>query len=305
MPQRPEESSLATGKVLYVLARAVRIILPAVAFIVLSGCGATTSKTPSTASTTPAIGTDLLSEVRQRGTLVIASDANYSPQSVRNADGTWSGFDVDVARQIALRLGVKPVFESANFDLIVRGHWLGRWDIDVGSMSVTDERSKVLWFSKSYYSVPGAIAARNGSDIKSIGDLTGRSVGVTAGTTFQSYAEGKLAGRIRLSDYRLRIVPYDTDVHALRDLGAGDGRRVDAVLTSVPTINSAIGSGIPIHIVGAPVYEDRAAIALDRSSDRESLSLLLAIDAIVDGMHKDGTLRRLSIKYYGADLSKG
>lgn len=257
------------------------------------------------ASATPAPRPDLLSEVRQRGTLIIASDANYSPQSARAADGTWSGFDVDVARQIALRLGVKPVFQAANFNLIVRGHWLGRWDVDVGSMSVTDERSKALWFSKTYYWVPGAIAAHNGTEINTLSDLSGKSLGVTAATTFQSYAEGKLAGRVRLRDLNLRIVPYDNDLHALSDLAAGSGRKVDAVLTSVPTINSAIKSGMPIHVVGAPVYQDRAAIVLDRSSDRESLSLLLAIDGIVDAMHRDGTLRRLSRKYYGADFSRG
>jgi polar amino acid transport system substrate-binding protein len=287
-----------------VFERVVRICLPAVALVVLFGCGAQSSKSTSTAST-PAASADLLSQVRQRGTLIIASDANYSPQSAQAADGTWSGFDVDVARQIALRLDVKPVFESANFNLIVRGHWLGRWDIDVGSMSVTDERSKALWFSKSYYWVPGAIAARNGSDIARLADLSGKSVGVAAATTFQSYIEGKLTGRVRLTDLHLRVVPYDTDSHALQDLAAGNGRKVDAVLTSLPTINSAISSGMPIHTVGPPVYEDRAAIALDRSSDRESLSLLLAIDGIIDAMHRDGTLRRLSIKYYGVDLSRG
>jgi polar amino acid transport system substrate-binding protein len=288
-----------------VFERVLRIGFPAVVLIVLYGCGANSSKAPATAPTTPAAAVDLLSEVRQRGTLIIASDANYSPQSAEAADGTWSGFDVDVARQIALRLGVKPVFEAANFNLIVRGHWLGRWDIDVGSMSVTDERSKALWFSKSYYWVPGAIAARNGSNVTRLSDLSGKSVGVTAATTFQSFIEGKLTGKVRLSDFNLRVVPYDTDSHALHDLAAGDGRRVDAVLTSLPTINAAIKAGMPIHTVGSTVFEDRAAIALDRSSDRESLSLLLAVDGIIDAMHRDGTLRRLSLKYYGSDLSRG
>jgi polar amino acid transport system substrate-binding protein len=253
---------------------------------------------------TPSSG-DLLSTMHQRGTLIIATDANYSPQSVRAPDGSWSGFDVDVGRQVAKRLGVTPIFEAASFDLLTRGHWLGRWDINVGSMSVTAERSKVLWFSKSYIWVPGAVAVRSGSDIKSFADLRGKSIGVTAATTFQSYIEGKTPGKVGLSDLHVRVVPYESDSRALRDLSAGNGRRIDAVLTSLPTIDAAILAGMPVRTVGRPVFEDRAAIALDRSSLRESFSLLLAIDGIVDAMRRDGTLRRLSIKYYGSDLSNG
>ena len=234
---------------------------------------------------------------------MIATDPNYSPQSIRAPDGTWSGFDVEVGREIAKRLGVKPRFEAANFDLVVRGRWLGKWDVNVGSMSITNDRTKVLWFTKSYYLVPGLFAVRNASGVRSLGDLAEKRVGVTAATTFEDYVKGKLPGRVSVASLHLQAVPYDSDAHALQDLVGGNGRGVDAVFTSLPTLQTAIAKGMPIRMVGAPVFEDRAAIALDRSSFHESLNLLFAIDSIVDAMHKDGTLRRLSIKYYGRDLS--
>ena len=259
----------------------------------------------TTASPEPASGADLLAEVHRRGTLVIATDANYSPQSVRAPNGTWSGFDVEVGREIARRLGVKPVFEAVHFDLIVKGHWLNKWDVDVGSMSITSERTKVLWFSKSYYYVPGSIAVRAPGPIQTLSDLRGKKVGVTAATTFQSYLLGKLAGRVRVSKLAVTPIPYDNDIHALRDVAYGNTRGIEAVLTSLPTIRTAISSGLPVRIVGTPVFGDRPAVALDRSSFHDSLALLFAIDGIIDEMHRDGTLRRLSLKYYGLDLSNG
>jgi len=247
----------------------------------------------------------MLADIRARGTLVIATDANYKPQSYRAPDGSWSGFDVEVGKEIARRLGVKPVFEAVPFDLIVKGHWLGKWDVSVGSMSITPDRTKVLWFTKSYYWVPGSIAVRQASDISDLSGLKGKKIGVTAATTFESYLRGTLPGKVDVKPLDLRIVPYDTDIHALRDLAHGDGRAIAAVLTSLPTIDTAIHDGLPVRIVGSPVFGDRPAIALDRSSYHEPLGLLFALDAIVDAMHADGTLRRLSLKYYGIDLSNG
>jgi polar amino acid transport system substrate-binding protein len=287
-----------------VLPRFFSVSLTAVLLIALAGCSGHSAK-PQSASTTspPAPSSDLLTEVRQRHTLIIATDANYSPQSVLSPDGTWSGFDVEVGREIAKRLGVRPLFKPANFDVVAQGHWLGKWDVDIGSMSITGERTKVLWFTKSYYWVPGSIAVNSSSGVKSFADLAGKKVGVAAATTFQSYLAGKLTGKVKLTQLHLQAVPYDTDVHALRDLS--QGRKIDAVLTSLPTIETAIKAGENIRFVDGPVYEDRAAIALDRGSYRESLALLFAIDGILDAMHRDGTLKRLSVKYYGMDLSNG
>jgi polar amino acid transport system substrate-binding protein len=290
-----------------VVRRAIRSVLAAIAMLALASCSAHSPKGAahgaSTAASTIAPSGDLLSDVRERGSLVIATDPNYSPQSLRAPDGSWSGFDVEVGREIARRLGVKPVFDAANFDLVVRGHWLGQWDVNVGSMSITNERTKVLWFTKSYYLVPGLFAVRSSSSVNSLGDLAGKRVGVTAATTFQDYVKGRLPGKVSVAALHLNAVPYDSDVHALQDLVGARGRSIDAVFTSLPTLQSAVAKGMPIRIVGKPVFEDRAAIALDRSSFHVSLGLLFAIDSIIDAMHKDGTLRRLSIKYYGQDLS--
>ena len=269
----------------------------------LAGCSERPSKmTPPSASSNPSYG-DLLSDVRERGTLVIATDPNYSPQSFRRPDGIWTGFDVEVGREIARRLGVAPRFEAADFDLVVRGSWLGRWDADIGSMSITTQRAKVLWFSKSYYLVPGTFAVRQDSAIRSVGDLADKRVGVGGATTYQGFLEGKF-GKNLATRLHIQPVPYDADLHALRDLSTGNGRGIEAVFTSLPTIRGAIAAGMPLRVVDGVVYRDVAAIAFDRNSPRNPLRLIWAIDSAIDAMRKDGALSRLSVKYFGMDLSK-
>ena len=267
-----------------------------------AGCNRSTAPTVLVTPSAAPSG-DLLSDVRQRGTLIIVTDPNYSPQSKRDADGSWHGFDVAVGRQIARRLGVRPVFEPADFGLVVRGNWLGKWDINVGSMSITSQRAKALWFTRSYYSVPGAIAVSSSSGIQGVDDLAGKRIGVADATTFQAFLAGRL-GKNRFVSMHVQAVPYDTDVHALRDLTASNPRSIWAVLTSLPTIRSAMSAGIPLRTIDGTVYRDDSAIALDRSSFRSPLRLLWAVDDIVAAMRRDGTLKRLSIQYYAMDLTK-
>lgn len=282
---------------------AIVLVVAGLALFGLGACSGNSSKPPAaSALSTGATTGDLLSEVRKRGSLIIATDANYSPQSKLRPDGTWTGFDVEVGREIARRLGVTPAFVPANFDLIVRGNWLGRWDIDVGSMSITPARSKVLWFTTPYYVIPASFAVKTGSPFRDLSDLQGKRVGVTGSTVFQTYLQGNEEDP-KVRSLHLRAVAYDIDIHALRDLTQGNRRSIEAVLTSLPTINAAIAGGIPVRVLGEPVFTEKPAIALDRNGFREPLSLLWAIDSTLQAMHRDGTLRRLSLKYYGMDLS--
>src|SRR5438105_8052854 len=138
-------------------------LFAATAAVVLAfGCsgqtnsGATTEPTPAASSTL--VGNDLLDQVKKRGVLVISTDADYTPQSYRNADGTWVGFDIDVAREIAKRLGVKTQFVTPTFDLVTAGGWNGRWDVNIDSMAITKERARLLWFTEPYYFVPASFA---------------------------------------------------------------------------------------------------------------------------------------------------
>jgi polar amino acid transport system substrate-binding protein len=259
------------------------------------------------ATSAPAAGGGLLEQVKKRGKLMIATDANYKPQSFKNPDGSFEGFDVDVGREVAKRLGVEAEFVDVNFDTVTAGGWNGRWDINVGSMTITPERQKALYFSSPYYYTPASFVVHKDSKAASIDDMKGKKVGVGAATTYLDYLQGKLTLEgeqiLKPAPEGVDVKIYDTDALALTDLALGDGTRLDAVLTALPTAEDAIKGGQPFKILGDPVYYEDLGIALDQKSPLDSKGLADEITKIIDEMHKDGTLTKLANKYYSSDLT--
>jgi polar amino acid transport system substrate-binding protein len=271
---------------------------------------ATTAPAPTAAAeatTAPAAGGDLLAEIKKRGKLMVATDANYKPQSFKNPDGTFDGFDIDVAKEVAKRLGVEAEFIDVNFDIITAGGWNNRWDMNAGSMTITPDRKKSLYFSSPYYYTPASFVVHKDSKATSIDDLKGKQIGVGSATTYQDYLEGKLKleGETILKPAPAGVTDktYPSDTDALNDLALGDGTRLDAVLTALPTAQEAIKGGQPLKILGDPVYYEDLGLAFDQKSTLDSKGLADAVTKIIDDMHKDGTLTKLAAKYYTSDLT--
>jgi polar amino acid transport system substrate-binding protein len=259
-------------------------------------------------------GDDLLGSIQEKGTLTVSTDPAYPPQSELNEDtGEYEGFDIDVATEIADRLGVDIAWEAPAWDTITSGNWNGRWDISVGSMTITSPRDEVLYFTPPYYYTPAAIAVHeDNTTINGVDDLDGKSIGVCGACTYDLYLQDKLKIPLDESGDPVAIPSevsdpdihtYDTDSTALQDLALGDGRRLDAVISAQPTIQAAIDSGSPLKPVGEPLYYEPLAVAIDRSSSLDPTSLVDEISGIVEDMHEDGTLSELSQKWYGADLT--
>ena len=100
-----------------------------------------------------------LAQVCEAGTIVVSTDPAYPPQSFLNDAGEYEGFDIDVANEIGQRLGVDVEFTDPTFDAVVAGNWSGRWDMSVGSVTVTEARMEVLDFTQPYYFTPAQMAA--------------------------------------------------------------------------------------------------------------------------------------------------
>jgi ABC-type amino acid transport substrate-binding protein len=105
-----------------------------------------------------------LAQVCEAGVMVVSTDPAYPPQSFLNEEtGEYEGFDIDVAREIATRLGVDVEFTDPTFDAVVAGNWGGRWDVSVGSVTVTTERLEVLDFTQAYYYTPAQLSVYDAS----------------------------------------------------------------------------------------------------------------------------------------------
>ncbi len=253
--------------------------------------------------------TGLLGAVQQAGVLRVSTDPAYPPQSSLNKDGEFEGFDIDVATEIADRLGVEIQWETPSWDVITAGNWSGRWDASVGSMTVTPERAEVLHFSPAYYYTAAAVAVHaDNSDITDVeSDLDGKTIGVCAGCTYDAYLQQKLTipgEEIEFMIDDATAKGYNTDTSAINDLEIGDGERLDAVISALPTLEGAIEKGKPLKIVGDPIYYEPLAVAIDKNAPEDPMTLVDAISDIVEEMHSDGTLSELSDKWYGTDLTK-
>ncbi len=284
-----------------------------------TGPGTTSEPTGTTGETGAATGAegacataaegDLLSQICEAGIIRVSTDPIYPPQSSLNQEtGEYEGFDIDVATEIATRLGVDVQWETPSWELITAGGWNDRWDMSVGSMTVTTERAEVLDFSPAYYFTPASVAVHtdNTTIANTAEDLDGATIGVCGGCTYDSFLQKTLAIPGYTFDFVIddaSIVTYDTDSTAIQDLALGDGARLSAVISATPTLLTAIDRGRPIKIVGEPIFYEPLAVAFDRSAALDVASLVAAVGAIVEEMHADGTLTALSMEWFGEDLT--
>lgn len=254
----------------------------------------------------PAEPTTLLERIQRDGVLRVSTDPAYPPQSsFDEATGEWAGFDIDVATEIANRLGTTVQWETPSWDVLTAGNWNDRWDISVGSMTITEERDKVLQFTTPYYFTPAGVAVGAGSDITSVDQLSGKKVGVCGACTYEFYLNRSL--KIPGFEFPfvvpedVELVTYDTDSTGIQDLALG---RIDAMVSSAPTLEEAIKKGKKIVLLGDPIFQEPLSVATDRGSLLPVDTLVTEINAVIESMRADGTLSDLSMKWYGTDFTK-
>jgi polar amino acid transport system substrate-binding protein len=254
----------------------------------------------------PAGAGEVLDRVMKTKTLTMSSDPAYPPQSFLNDKNEFEGFDIDVGREIAKRLGTELKIITPAWEVITAGNWGDRWDMSVGSMTPTAERARVLDFPAIYYFTPASFAVHKDSKAQKIEDLNGKVVGVCGGCTYEAYLKKDLkidAEGVPPFDYKVEakeVRTYETDTNALDDLRLGDGKRLDAVMSALPTLNEAIKNGYPLRILGDPAFYEPLAVATDKGDPEFDAK----IAEVVKAMHEDGTLSKLSQKWYGVDLTR-
>ncbi|MCI2397856.1 transporter substrate-binding domain-containing protein [Aliiroseovarius subalbicans] len=248
---------------------------------------------------------DVLDKVMADGVLRISTDPAWPPQSFLDENNEMDGFDVDVARAIAAKLGVEAAFVTPDWSLITAGNWAGRWDISVGSMTPTKERAEVLSFPAIYYYVPASVAVHNDSDAQAHSDLNGRTIGVSAASTWEQYLRHDLvidAVGVPEFDYEIdpgEIKTYGTDIPVIDELRLGDGVRINAMIGSLPNFLDAIKNGYPIRVLGEPLFFEPLAVAVDLGDEEFSAK----VGEIVEALREDGTLAELSEKWYDFDFA--
>jgi polar amino acid transport system substrate-binding protein len=289
-------------------------VLAMVAALVLTACGGGASTADN-----------LLDAIKERGYILVSTDPNYEPQSFLNTDGQrpsdtscpsdalttaeMQGFDVDVAKAVGEALGVETCFATPDWDIITAGSWADKWDVSIGSMTVTTARQQILDFSVPYYYTPAVIAVRADAGIASLADLEGQALCVGTATTYEAWLShdmeglGLPAASIYAEAPNVTVVPLPTDQECAQAIAAG---REDFVgyVTSETVVNANIAAGFPVVKLGSAVYSEDLAAAFDKSSSLPTDTLRAEIDKIFNAMHSDGRLSALSVQWLGEDLTQ-
>ncbi|QJB56643.1 ABC transporter substrate-binding protein [Pseudodesulfovibrio sp. zrk46] len=231
---------------------------------------------------------DSLARVTEAGEISFAMSGGYPPFNFYNDNNELVGFDVDVANEVAARIGVKLKPVTTEWSGIIEGLRSGAYDGILGSMAVTEQRLQVVNFSTPYYYSGAQLLVKKDAPYSTPTQLKGKTIGVVTGTTFAQDAEKLGAGDVKL---------YKDDTHTLTELNSGV---VDGVITDRVVGVNAMNSGkFDITLLGMPLRGEDIAVAFRKGDD----SLLKKVNEVLTSMHQDGTLTKLSQKWLNTDIT--
>ena len=254
-----------------------------------SGSSAAASGAASSAASTGAA--DQLAAIQTNGKLVVALEGAWQPWSYHDESDTLVGYDVEVSRAIAEKLGVEPEYVESDWDSLFAGLDAGRFDIVCNGVEVTDERAKTYDFTTPYGYIHTALAVRkDNEDIKSFEDLKGKTTANSLASTYMELAES----------YGATVQGIDTLEETIQLLTAG---RIDATLNADVSFYDYLNVHPDADFKLVAQTEDASHVAIPVRKGDASASLLEAINTAIDELRADGTLKALGEKYFGQDIS--
>ncbi len=225
-----------------------------------------------------------LANVRKSGVLKVGSQIPFGVMEFFDENNNPDGLDVDIAKELASRLGVRLEFNNYDWDDLFSKTKASEVDLTISSITITPERQKELLFSEPYFNGGQAIVVPAGSqDIKGVNDLTNKKIAVQKETT--SFSEAKKYGKENL------IFNYlDSDSKMVNDLKDG---KVEVIIVDYTQALSMIKSYSGLKIVGVPFTKEDYGIATKIGNN----SLMRKINSILEDMEQDGTLQKIKTKW--------
>jgi polar amino acid transport system substrate-binding protein len=256
-----------------------------------------------------AVGADaneVTDRARERGHFIAAAMPDALPQSGRDEAGNLAGFDIAVAQALGKQLGLGVEFALPSWQDILAGGWDGRWDYAVVSMTPTPEREQTLDFPAVYRFSPAVLVVHeSNAEIKEPRDASGKTIGAKQDTTHQQYLnhdlvlyKGAKPFEYQIDQPVVRLFADKAD--AMAALTQGNGAVLDGVVTSLAHAQAAVAEGLPVRMVPGFLFFEPLAVAVDKRDPAFASEVQEAIDAI----RADGTLGRLSVEWFGIDLTQ-
>ena len=242
----------------------------------LAGCGSSNDKNSASK-------TDLLEKIQKNGKLVVGMSADYAPYEFHyideNGKDVIGGFDVDIANEIANKIGVNLVIQEMDFDALVSALPAGKVDLVISGMNPTEERAKVVDFSEVYYNSKHGILVRaeDADKYQTFADLEGAKVGVQLGSTQEKIAKTEIPN--------VNLQQLSNINNLILELKAG---KVDAIVMEKPVAEMAVKSN-PELAVGKPIYEEQTggnAVGIAKNNPQ----LLAKVNEVITELNESGKM---------------
>lgn len=280
------------------------LTLSAVLLVVLAltGCGSNNNgnNAPSSAPSNNAAnggssantGSDLLNEIKTAGVIKVGLMGTYAPYNFLNENKEIDGFDADVAKEVAKRLGVKVEFAPQEFSGLIPSLQAGKIDAIISQVTITDERKQQIDFTQPYITNEVKIIVKEDNDsITKLEDFKGKNIGVGLGTNDESYLRNDVLPQVG----NFEIKTYDDVITSLQDLNAG---RIDATINNLYALKPIVDkNGYKIKAVGDAIKSDQAGIAIRKNNPE----FLAALDQALTDMKADGTYNTIFQKWFGEE----
>ena len=267
-------------------------VMAAAGVLTLSGCSNSSTSTAASAGASSAAGSsaDQLAAIQASGKLIVALEGAWQPWSYHDESDTLVGYDVEVSRAIAEKLGVEPEYVESDWDSLFAGLDAGRYDMVCNGVEVTEERAKTYAFTTPYGYIHTALAVRkDNEDIHSFEDLKGKTTANSLASTYMELAES----------YGATEQGIDTLEETIQLLTAG---RIDATLNADVSFYDYLNvhPDADFKLVAQTAEASHVAIPVLKSEDTAYLD---ALNTAIEELRADGTLKTLSEKYFGQDIS--
>ena len=234
-----------------------------------------------------------LEYIKGKGNLVLGLDDSFPPMGYRDENNEIVGFDIDVAKEVCKRLGVKLVLQPIDWNAKEQELATKQIDCIWNGFTVTEERKKSLTFSDAYVNNAQVLIVLNDSAYKTLDDLKGKTVGLQAGSSAADALDDSPAFKASLKG----VIELKDNLTALMDLQAGG---CDAVLMDLLVANYAIKqSAKPMRILSEGLANEEYAVGFRYGEQALADAVTNAMKAMVG----DGTMANIAEKWFGADIT--